>query len=64
MQALWKVEKGFLKDIIDALPEPKPHSNKKLAYQYYSKYLKSGKPKTKDEKRVYAYVKELMDGKR
>ena len=27
MQALWKVEKGFLKDIIDALPEPKPHSN-------------------------------------
>ena len=27
MQALWKVEKGFLKDIIDALPDPKPHSN-------------------------------------
>lgn len=27
MQALWKVEKGFLKDIIDALPAPKPHSN-------------------------------------
>ncbi len=27
MQALWKVEKGFLKDIIDAMPEPKPHSN-------------------------------------
>jgi predicted transcriptional regulator len=27
MQALWKVEKGFLKDIIDALPSPKPHSN-------------------------------------
>ncbi len=27
MQALWKLEKGFLKDIIEALPEPKPHSN-------------------------------------
>ena len=27
MQALWKVEKGFLKDIIVALREPKPHSN-------------------------------------
>lgn len=27
MQALWKIEKGFLKDIIDALPKPKPHSN-------------------------------------
>ena len=27
MQLLWKIEKGFLKDIIDALPEPKPHSN-------------------------------------
>ncbi|HEX8332744.1 MAG TPA: BlaI/MecI/CopY family transcriptional regulator [Segetibacter sp.] len=27
MQALWKIEKGFLKDIIDALPSPKPHSN-------------------------------------
>ena len=27
MQAIWKIEKGFLKDIVDALPEPKPHSN-------------------------------------
>lgn len=27
MQALWKIEKGFLKDIIEALPSPKPHSN-------------------------------------
>jgi len=39
-------------------------NNKKLAYQYYSKYLRSGKPKSKDEKRVYAYVKELMEGRR
>jgi predicted transcriptional regulator len=27
MQALWVVETGFLKDILEALPEPKPHNN-------------------------------------
>ncbi len=27
MQLLWKLEKGFLKDIIDSFPEPKPHPN-------------------------------------
>ncbi len=27
MQALWKIEKGFLKDIVEAMPDPKPHSN-------------------------------------
>ncbi len=27
MQVLWKLENGFLKDIVDAMPEPKPHSN-------------------------------------
>ena len=27
MQELWKLGKGFLRDIIDALPEPKPHNN-------------------------------------
>lgn len=24
MQALWSIEKGFLKDIVDAMPDPKP----------------------------------------
>jgi predicted transcriptional regulator len=24
MQAVWKIEKGFLKDLMEALPEPKP----------------------------------------
>ena len=24
MQILWKLEKGFVKDIVDAMPEPKP----------------------------------------
>ena len=27
MQVLWKLGKGFLKEIIDATPQPKPHSN-------------------------------------
>jgi predicted transcriptional regulator len=27
MQVLWKLGKGFLKDIIDETPDPKPHSN-------------------------------------
>ena len=27
MQALWKLEKGFLREIIDAMPAPKPHQN-------------------------------------
>ena len=27
MQSLWKLEKAYLKDIIENLQEPKPHSN-------------------------------------
>lgn len=27
MQVLWQIEKGFVKDIMDAMPEPKPHYN-------------------------------------
>ena len=27
MQVLWKLDKAFLREIIDALPNPKPHSN-------------------------------------
>lgn len=27
MQALWKLEKGFLRDITEAMPAPKPHQN-------------------------------------
>lgn len=27
MQYLWKIEKGFLKDILDQFSEPKPHTN-------------------------------------
>ncbi|MBX9732621.1 MAG: BlaI/MecI/CopY family transcriptional regulator [Chitinophagaceae bacterium] len=27
MQSIWKLDAAFLKDIVDAQPEPKPHSN-------------------------------------
>lgn len=27
MQYLWKIGKGFLKEILEAFPEPKPHTN-------------------------------------
>ena len=27
MQVLWKLEKGFLREIIDGMPAPKPHQN-------------------------------------
>ena len=27
MQELWKLNKAFLREIVDAMPEPKPHSN-------------------------------------
>lgn len=27
MQYLWNIGKGFLKDILDQFPEPKPHTN-------------------------------------
>lgn len=27
MQSVWQLQQGFLKDILENLPEPKPHSN-------------------------------------
>lgn len=27
MQAVWKIGKGFIRDIMDRLPSPKPHQN-------------------------------------
>ncbi len=27
MQVIWKLDKAFLREIIDAIPNPKPHSN-------------------------------------
>lgn len=27
MQVLWKLEKSFLRDIVEAMPQPRPHQN-------------------------------------
>jgi BlaI family transcriptional regulator, penicillinase repressor len=27
MQVLWKIDEGFIRDIMDAMPSPKPHQN-------------------------------------
>ena len=27
MQVLWKIEEGFIRDIMEAIPSPKPHQN-------------------------------------
>ncbi|HUC81469.1 MAG TPA: BlaI/MecI/CopY family transcriptional regulator [Flavisolibacter sp.] len=27
MQAVWKLKEGFIRDILDAMPAPKPHQN-------------------------------------
>ena len=27
MQVVWKIKEGFIRDILDALPSPKPHQN-------------------------------------
>ena len=27
MQVVWKIKEGFIRDIMDALPSPKPHQN-------------------------------------
>ena len=27
MHVLWKLERGFLRDVIEEMPDPKPHSN-------------------------------------
>lgn len=27
MQVLWQLQKAFLRDIVDAMPQPKPHQN-------------------------------------
>ena len=27
MQAVWKIKEGFIRDVLDAMPVPKPHQN-------------------------------------
>lgn len=67
MQVLWKIEKGFVKDIIDRLPEPKPAYNtvstivrilEKKEFVYHKAYGKTHEyyPSISKEK----YTKDLM----
>ena len=49
LQVLWKLEKAFVKEIIDALPDPKPHYNtistiiRNMEHKGYVKYRAFGK---------------------
>jgi predicted transcriptional regulator len=49
LQALWKLDKAFVKDIISILPEPKPHYNtistiiRNMEEKGYIKHLAFGK---------------------
>lgn len=49
LQVLWKLEKAFVKEIIDALPDPKPHYNtistiiRNMENKGYVKYQAFGK---------------------
>ena len=36
MQYLWKIKKGFLKDIVEQFPEPKPASSSTRIINYRS----------------------------
>ena len=27
MQAIWKIKEGFIRDVLEAMPSPKPHQN-------------------------------------
>jgi len=49
LQVLWKLNKAFVKDIINALPEPKPHYNtistviRNMEDKGYIRYIAFGK---------------------
>ncbi len=73
MQELWQLEKGFVKDVIERLPEPKPAYNtvstiiRILEQKGFVDHLAYGKTYeyfpiiTKDEYRNFA-AKKLMSG--
>jgi predicted transcriptional regulator len=73
MQALWQIEQGFTKDIIDQLPKPKPHYNtvstilKILIDKDFVKAESIGKsnlykPKVKKEAYSKQSMKQLVKG--
>ena len=73
MQVLWKLEQGFLKDVVENSPEPKPHSNtvatilKILIEKGFVKYLIQGRnnlyiPKISKEEYGKKSMNQLVKG--
>ena len=73
MQVLWKLGKGFLKDIVENVPEPKPHPNtiatilKILVEKGFVRYLIQGRnnlyiPKISKEEYGKKTMNQLMKG--
>lgn len=71
MQLLWKLEKGFVKDILDRMPEPKPAYNtvstiiRILENKGFVGHIAYGKtheyfPKISREKYTKMYMKNFM----
>lgn len=73
MQILWKLEKGFVKDIIDLIPEPKPAYNtvstivrilESKGFVDHKAYGKTHEyfPKISKEKYTKFYLNNLLKG--
>lgn len=73
MQVLWKIGNGFLKDIVDHCPEPKPHSNtvatilKILVEKGFVEYVTQGRnnlyqPKISKEEYGKKSINQLVKG--
>jgi len=73
MQTLWKLKQGFLKDILENSPEPKPHSNtiatilKILVEKGFVKYVIQGRnnlymPKVSKEEYGKKTMNQLVKG--
>ncbi|HEY4651897.1 MAG TPA: BlaI/MecI/CopY family transcriptional regulator [Pontibacter sp.] len=73
MQVLWKIEKGFVKDILEQLPEPRPAYNtvstivrilEKKGFVGYTAYGKSHEyyPLVAEDKYKSFFLKNFMSG--
>jgi len=73
MQVLWKMGRGFLKDVVENSPEPKPHSNtvatilKILVEKGFVRYLVQGRnnlyiPKISKEEYGKKTMNQLVKG--
>jgi len=73
MQVLWKIEKGFLKEIIENSPDPKPHSNtiatvvNILVEKGYVEYETHGrnnlyKPRISKEEYAKKSINQILEG--